>query len=1165
MFMHLMLVIRSVYVENAGRHGTNIRPLSMKHLLHFSAVLFFAGLHVVTAEQRVVRNALPPVTAGAGIWVDRGPQVERFQLEKRLEQMDSELRKSRAAQTALIAELERTQAHLLKTRASDKEQVAVQRKLQATQSQLQDLRLELEKLEQAAIVKERSFQVQLDRANQVHRELKAEFTRASNLLDARKETPSASDDGLASLRQKIGKTQAERDEQQEELIQLKKKLANQSRNEQALKELRALHKQELTNYEKELAALRQIQTDKALPQSQIQQLIEQNERLTDENRRLTLSLETANQQATEGQVQEMQQALAEAKAEDTATRKGLETQLNKEGLAPRRVQVLIDNNIRLTEENRRLLRAAQQAADVEAAHKTELGRLQKLLAERTSKTTLTKLSGEKSSILRTGNDRSLAGQNGNIQRLNTHLQERKKYVQTRTESAAVLQKHLTQTHKEVERLEKIVQVDAVAGENRAKSLAEVERRIRDLQDRTITLQQDREDTNVQLTKLLELQTALRSAEGNRDRMKEEIERANSTMDANKTLLETRRKEFNALQEKQRTLKHEIEEEVEMVAQLEAELEAAIKTKQKPDSHSQAGTEQPLPERAVEVTRLHTRISELETDIARSSRSLSMLREQLKKEQDKIDQASHTGMQSDELINPLADTKTLIREREAALNKEQARTKQITNMKSDVDPELARLKKELEAEKKRSAELAALADRHQRLKNEIEDLNNFLSTTQEASQIQLEDMTAVSIERDSLKKLIADYETTINQQKKEISAKDSLVKKIEATRNDNGEKVGTIKNLNEELYKREDTIEKMKSERAELEQKLLEQEAALVRKQKNLNTLQAKFIETRDSNSAPKPSDSEASTTQLKKLIDKEAALPALKGRMTGNENPQAGSLPSADLNREGDGLKPSINERNKTIQRLRAELESEKRKENKLETGKPASPTETKGTRNPSTTIKINPPPSAPAAKATSAELTPAKSGGSSRNNALVAEEIAHQAGRKLQDGKVEEAILEFRRSLKYHPEHEPAKLGLATALYTHGNISESSLLIEEALQQNPLNAKALGLKSIIVRHQGDHARARKIIDTATELQPDDPLLLNYRGIIYSKSDRAEAVNAFRNAVKADPLHAEARFNLAVLLATGNNNEVEEAIEHYETAQKLGSERDERLEKILYR
>ena len=93
----------------------------------------------------------------------------------------------------------------------------------------------------------------------------------------------------------------------------------------------------------------------------------------------------------------------------------------------------------------------------------------------------------------------------------------------------------------------------MAGENRAKSLAEVERRIRDLQDRTITLQQDREDTNVQLTKLLELQTALRSAEGNRDRMKEEIERANSTMDANKTLLETRRKEYNALQEKQRTL------------------------------------------------------------------------------------------------------------------------------------------------------------------------------------------------------------------------------------------------------------------------------------------------------------------------------------------------------------------------------------------------------------------------------------------------------------------------------------------------------------------------------------------------------------------------------------------------------------------------------------
>ena len=60
------------------------------------------------------------------------------------------------------------------------------------------------------------------------------------------------------------------------------------------------------------------------------------------------------------------------------------------------------------------------------------------------------------------------------------------------------------------------------------------------------------------------------------------------------------------------------------------------------------------------------------------------------------------------------------------------------------------------------------------------------------------------------------------------------------------------------------------------------------------------------------------------------------------------------------------------------------------------------------------------------------------------------------------------------------------------------------------------------------------------------------------------AMKELRKAIALDPNLAEARFNLAILLASMKPPKLTEAKHHYQTALQLGSMRDEKLEKTLY-
>ena len=84
-------------------------------------------------------------------------------------------------------------------------------------------------------------------------------------------------------------------------------------------------------------------------------------------------------------------------------------------------------------------------------------------------------------------------------------------------------------------------------------------------------------------------------------------------------------------------------------------------------------------------------------------------------------------------------------------------------------------------------------------------------------------------------------------------------------------------------------------------------------------------------------------------------------------------------------------------------------------------------------------------------------------------------------------------------------------------------------------------------------------------LNPNDAVHYNNRGLTKRDLGQYEkAIEDYNRAIELDPNCAEARFNLALLLASSRDPKYDEARAQYEAALRLGGPRDSRLDQILY-
>jgi len=137
-------------------------------------------------------------------------------------------------------------------------------------------------------------------------------------------------------------------------------------------------------------------------------------------------------------------------------------------------------------------------------------------------------------------------------------------------------------------------------------------------------------------------------------------------------------------------------------------------------------------------------------------------------------------------------------------------------------------------------------------------------------------------------------------------------------------------------------------------------------------------------------------------------------------------------------------------------------------------------------------------------------------------------------DGKLDQAIEQFRHVLRVRPDDTSARYNLANTLAAQGRLEDAAAVFRDLVAQDPQDRPAHEHLVQILQELGDSAASAGRLQPATEsyrelvaLEPGKPDLRNNFGILLARSgDLASALAQFEAALKLDPSHAAARRNL---------------------------------------
>jgi tetratricopeptide (TPR) repeat protein len=158
------------------------------------------------------------------------------------------------------------------------------------------------------------------------------------------------------------------------------------------------------------------------------------------------------------------------------------------------------------------------------------------------------------------------------------------------------------------------------------------------------------------------------------------------------------------------------------------------------------------------------------------------------------------------------------------------------------------------------------------------------------------------------------------------------------------------------------------------------------------------------------------------------------------------------------------------------------------------------------------------------------------------------------------QAVAEYRRALELNPEHEPARIWLASALMDTGQFQEALQLFEVALQNNPGNFRALyGLASCQLS-LGDAPAARKMLQQLLAVSQNNvQAFLLQAKVELAEGEPERALHWLRQAERLAP--REPDINHLILLVLRQLNRNQEA-EKYGRRQQEIIELNERLKKL---
>ena len=152
--------------------------------------------------------------------------------------------------------------------------------------------------------------------------------------------------------------------------------------------------------------------------------------------------------------------------------------------------------------------------------------------------------------------------------------------------------------------------------------------------------------------------------------------------------------------------------------------------------------------------------------------------------------------------------------------------------------------------------------------------------------------------------------------------------------------------------------------------------------------------------------------------------------------------------------------------------------------------------------------------------------------------------------GRVDEAIAQYQKALAIRTDHVEALNNLGNALAGRGRVDEAIAQYQKALAVNPEHAEAHNNLGVALSDRGRADEAMAQYQKTLEINPRHAGAHNNLGLALAAQGRVdEAVAQYRKALELTPDYAEAHNNLGVALR--KRGRLDEAMAQYERALKL--------------
>lgn len=158
-----------------------------------------------------------------------------------------------------------------------------------------------------------------------------------------------------------------------------------------------------------------------------------------------------------------------------------------------------------------------------------------------------------------------------------------------------------------------------------------------------------------------------------------------------------------------------------------------------------------------------------------------------------------------------------------------------------------------------------------------------------------------------------------------------------------------------------------------------------------------------------------------------------------------------------------------------------------------------------------------------------------------------------LNRGALDEAILEFRRSVEIEPDYEFGRYNLGATLVSRGDFAEAIQQLRAVLNADPNHARAYYSLANALSKRGELSDAIAYYGRALKLVPDFPdAHCNLANVLLEKGDVENALDHYREALRLQPNNPGAHYNLAVGLV--RKGELDSAIAELQIALRLDPE-----------